>query len=304
MLVMSSWHSQAKSIRYCLQFYQNYCDRKVVYLFLKQKPASDYVRFLLLNVYFLKWTLMSGNTPRASWTNVTKIISSKVSDSGIYYFEINVEEFLQALVTMLKWVGWAELSAIFISQKIMCFHHFLFFFACTLNILRKAWGKYLISIFLSDVFTREDSFSSWAYYLIMTYLMTKILIIFFRKFSAQNYLKIRETRKYTQKTLNRVLDNMPALYLDLSSCRCVFLQYLGSGIDPNPDWIRIRIWSESGVYPDSVGAVGPFACTQEGKSRLYGMKIKKFRALKCWMFYLENWRLLPESFIEIFKSNF
>lgn len=40
-----------------------------------------------------------------------------------------------------------------------------------------------------------------------------------RKFSAQNYLKIRETRAYTQKTLNRVLDNMPALYLDLSSCR-------------------------------------------------------------------------------------
>jgi len=40
-----------------------------------------------------------------------------------------------------------------------------------------------------------------------------------RKFSAQNYLKIRERRKYTQKTLNRVMENMPALYLDLSSCK-------------------------------------------------------------------------------------
>jgi len=40
-----------------------------------------------------------------------------------------------------------------------------------------------------------------------------------RKFSAQNYLKIRETGKYTQKTLNRVLENMPALYVDLTSCR-------------------------------------------------------------------------------------
>ncbi|QQP49089.1 Uncharacterized protein FKW44_009617 [Caligus rogercresseyi] len=40
-----------------------------------------------------------------------------------------------------------------------------------------------------------------------------------RKFSAQNYLKIRETRKYTQKTLTKVMDNLPALYLDLSTCR-------------------------------------------------------------------------------------
>lgn len=40
-----------------------------------------------------------------------------------------------------------------------------------------------------------------------------------RKFSAQNYLKIRETKKYTQKTLTKVLDNMPALYHDLTSCR-------------------------------------------------------------------------------------
>jgi len=40
-----------------------------------------------------------------------------------------------------------------------------------------------------------------------------------RKFSAQNYLKIRETGKYTQKTLNRVIENMPTLYVDLTSCR-------------------------------------------------------------------------------------
>jgi len=40
-----------------------------------------------------------------------------------------------------------------------------------------------------------------------------------RKFSAQNYLRIRETKQYTQKTLNRVMENMPALYLDLSSCK-------------------------------------------------------------------------------------
>jgi len=39
-----------------------------------------------------------------------------------------------------------------------------------------------------------------------------------RKFSAQNYLKIRETGKYTHKTLNRVLENMPAVS-DLTSCR-------------------------------------------------------------------------------------
>lgn len=40
-----------------------------------------------------------------------------------------------------------------------------------------------------------------------------------RKFSAQNYLKIRETGKYTQKTLNRVIESMPTLYVDLTSCR-------------------------------------------------------------------------------------
>jgi hypothetical protein len=46
-----------------------------------------------------------------------------------------------------------------------------------------------------------------------------------RKFSAQNYLKIRETGKYTQKTLNRVLENMPAVG-DLTNCRQ----------GQNPDW--------------------------------------------------------------------
>ena len=40
-----------------------------------------------------------------------------------------------------------------------------------------------------------------------------------RKFSAQNYLKMRETKKYTQKTLNKVMENLPALYLDLTACR-------------------------------------------------------------------------------------
>jgi len=40
-----------------------------------------------------------------------------------------------------------------------------------------------------------------------------------RKFSAANYLKIRETGKYTQKTLNRVIESMPTLYVDLTSCR-------------------------------------------------------------------------------------
>lgn len=40
-----------------------------------------------------------------------------------------------------------------------------------------------------------------------------------RKFSAQNYLKIRETRQYTQKTVNKVMENLPALYLDLTTCR-------------------------------------------------------------------------------------
>ncbi|TRY74044.1 hypothetical protein TCAL_05463 [Tigriopus californicus] len=40
-----------------------------------------------------------------------------------------------------------------------------------------------------------------------------------RKFSAQNYLKVRATGKYTQQTLNRVMDNIPPLYLDLSTCR-------------------------------------------------------------------------------------
>ena len=40
-----------------------------------------------------------------------------------------------------------------------------------------------------------------------------------RKFSAQNYLNMRETKKYTQKTLKKVMENLPALYLDLTACR-------------------------------------------------------------------------------------
>ena len=40
-----------------------------------------------------------------------------------------------------------------------------------------------------------------------------------RKFSAQNYLKIKETKKYTQKTLGKAMENLPALYLDLTACR-------------------------------------------------------------------------------------
>ena len=40
-----------------------------------------------------------------------------------------------------------------------------------------------------------------------------------RKFSAQNYLKMRETGKYTQRTLNKVIESLPPLYLDLSNCR-------------------------------------------------------------------------------------
>lgn len=39
-----------------------------------------------------------------------------------------------------------------------------------------------------------------------------------RKFSAQNYLKMRETQKYTKRTLNKVMENLPALYIDLTAC--------------------------------------------------------------------------------------
>ena len=39
-----------------------------------------------------------------------------------------------------------------------------------------------------------------------------------RKFSVQNYVKIRETGKYTQKTLNRVIENMPTL-TEMTNCR-------------------------------------------------------------------------------------
>jgi len=39
-----------------------------------------------------------------------------------------------------------------------------------------------------------------------------------RKFSVQNYVKIRETGKYTQKTLNRVIESMPTL-TEMTNCR-------------------------------------------------------------------------------------
>ncbi len=40
-----------------------------------------------------------------------------------------------------------------------------------------------------------------------------------RKFSAQNYLRVRATGKSTQRTLNKVIEHLPPLYLDLSNCR-------------------------------------------------------------------------------------
>jgi len=40
-----------------------------------------------------------------------------------------------------------------------------------------------------------------------------------RKFNTQNYLKMRETRQYTRRTLQKVMENLPALYLDLTTCR-------------------------------------------------------------------------------------
>ena len=39
-----------------------------------------------------------------------------------------------------------------------------------------------------------------------------------RKFSVQSYVKIRETGKYTQKTLNRVIESMPTL-TEMTNCR-------------------------------------------------------------------------------------
>ena len=47
-----------------------------------------------------------------------------------------------------------------------------------------------------------------------------------RKFSVQNYVKIRETGKYTQKTLNRVIESMPTL-TDMANC------HQGQG---GPEW--------------------------------------------------------------------
>ena len=49
-----------------------------------------------------------------------------------------------------------------------------------------------------------------------------------RKFSAQNYLKMRETSKYTRKTMNKVIETLPALYMDLTACRQGLNQRQGS----------------------------------------------------------------------------
>ena len=63
-----------------------------------------------------------------------------------------------------------------------------------------------------------------------------------RKYNAQNYLKMRETRQYTRRTLQKVMENLPALYMDLTTCR----QGLGDrqpsiiwdpNIDPAQVWI-------------------------------------------------------------------
>ena len=62
-----------------------------------------------------------------------------------------------------------------------------------------------------------------------------------RKFNAQNYLKMRETRQYTRRTLQKVMENLPALYLDLTTCR----QGLGDRQpsiewDPNVDPVQVK----------------------------------------------------------------
>ncbi|XP_040573229.1 uncharacterized protein [Lepeophtheirus salmonis] len=72
-----------------------------------------------------------------------------------------------------------------------------------------------------------------------------------RKFSAQNYLKIRETRKSTQKTVTKVMDNLPALYLDLSACR----QGLGDRRDSiavDTDDLNMIQCLELGAFPDEM----------------------------------------------------
>ena len=65
-----------------------------------------------------------------------------------------------------------------------------------------------------------------------------------RKFSAANYLKIRETGKYTQKTLNRVIEGMPTLY-DMTSCRQGGPDWdadsLEDGQAPHVELVRYRV---------------------------------------------------------------
>ena len=57
-----------------------------------------------------------------------------------------------------------------------------------------------------------------------------------RKFNAQNYLKMRETRQYTRRTLQKVMESLPALYLDLTTCRQGLGERAGSiEWDPNVD---------------------------------------------------------------------
>ena len=54
-----------------------------------------------------------------------------------------------------------------------------------------------------------------------------------RKFSAQNYLKMRETSKYTRRTVNKVMETLPSLYLDLTACR---QGLAGSGRQGSLEW--------------------------------------------------------------------
>ena len=62
-----------------------------------------------------------------------------------------------------------------------------------------------------------------------------------RKFNAQNYLKMRETRQYTRRTLQKVMENLPALYLDLTTCRQGMGERTGSiEWNPNVDPSQVR----------------------------------------------------------------
>ena len=62
-----------------------------------------------------------------------------------------------------------------------------------------------------------------------------------RKFNAQNYLKMRETRQYTRRTLQKVMESLPALYLDLTTCRQGLGERAGSiEWDPNVDPTQVN----------------------------------------------------------------